>query len=79
MLCNRFYNMEPFGFPKTMVKDFDLEYLDEEGAWRTLKKVRNNYQRLYKIDVHVVTRAVRFIPRETYGDSRVHVFAFDVR
>ena len=79
MLCNRFYNMEPFGFPQTMVKDFDLVYLDEDGEWKLLKQVRNNYQRLCFVKVQVTTKAIRFIPRETWGYEKAHVFAWDVR
>lgn len=79
MLCNRFYNMDPFGFPQTMVKDFDLEYLNGQGEWKTLKQVRNNIQRLWKGEVKITTEAIRFIPKETWGYDKVHVFSWDVR
>jgi hypothetical protein len=78
MLCNRFYHMEPFGFPRTMLRSFRLEYRDETGAWRLAAAITNNIQRLVVIPVECMTRAVRLVPEETWGDDTAHLFAFDV-
>ena len=79
MLCNKFYNMEPFGYPETMVKDFRVEYLDDNGNWKLLKRVEGNYQRLVRLDVDIITTAIRFIPEKTWGSEKVHVFTFDAQ
>lgn len=79
MLCNKFLDMEPFGFPKIMVKSFKVEYMDQADNWVTLKTIRNNYQRLVRFNTNITAKAVRFIPEETWGSEQVSVFAWDVR
>lgn len=79
MLCNKTFEMEPFGFPQTMVKKFRLEYRDENGIWQTCHREENNFQRLVKGEFHVVSDAVRFIPEETWGSEDAHLFAFEVK
>lgn len=71
-------HIEPVTVPETMVKAFRVEYLIAEGIWEMLVHVDNNYQRLVKLAVDVVTRALRFIPEATWGAEDVHVFAWDV-
>lgn len=79
MLCNKTYDMPDFGFPKTMVQDFIIEYLDENDEWKLLKHVENNYQRLVVLNCNVNSLAVRFTANKTWGWEKVHLFAFDVR
>lgn len=71
-------HIEPVGVPATMVKTFRVESLTSQGDWETLVRVENNYQRLVRLDVDVVTRALRFIPESTWGAELVRVFAWDV-
>ena len=71
-------HIEPVGVPETMVKAFRVEYLTAKGEWETLITVEDNYQRLVRLDVDVVTRALRFIPESTWGADDVHVSAWDV-
>lgn len=78
MLCNKFLDMEPFGFPQTMVKAFRLEYRDDNGEWQTAFREENNYQRLVRGELAVATDAVRFVPEETWGSEDAHLFAFEV-
>ncbi len=78
-LANRFYEMEPFGFPKTMVKAFKIEYLDADGEWSLLMSTNENRQRLIKLSTDIKTKAIRFMPIETWGLKEVHLFSFEVR
>jgi archaellum component FlaD/FlaE len=71
-------HIEPVGVPETMVRAFRVEYLTEQGGWKNLVVVQNNYQRLVWLDVDVTTRALRFVPESTWGAQDVHVFAWDV-
>ena len=48
MLCNKYFEMEPFGFPATMTRRFRLEYRDEMGCWQTAFREDNNFQRLVR-------------------------------
>lgn len=79
MLCNKYFEMEPFGFPQTMVKAFRLEYRDNNGEWQTALREENNYQRLVKGDLSISTDAIRFVPEETWGSEDAHLFAFEVK
>lgn len=86
MLCNRFLNETPFGFPKTMLKDFEIQLHTEDGEWKAICRIEGNIHRLVILPVDARADGVRLIPictwapleDETYG-KRVHLFAFDVR
>ena len=79
MICNKYLNMEPFGFPQTLVKSFVLEYKDENGVWKLLREVSDNRQRYLKIKINVKAKAIRFIPIKTWGSDKVHVFSWDLK
>lgn len=78
MICNKYLDMEPFGFPSTMVKAFTIEYRDAQGNWQVAAKYDDNYQRLITGSCHVTTDAVRLVPRKTWGSPDAHIFAFEV-
>ena len=69
---------EPATVPKTLIRDFRVETLDENGAWNVIAREENNYQRLVRIKTGIQAQAVRFIPESTWGDDHAHVFAWDV-
>lgn len=64
--------------PEMMTRDFDLEVLNDQGLWVTVEQVCNNYQRLVKRELNVTARAIRFVPRASWGGQKVHLFGFDV-
>ncbi|MFD0669959.1 FAD-dependent oxidoreductase [Cohnella sp. GCM10027633] len=72
-------NNRSWHVPKSMVKDFRIEYLQEDGRWTELLSVTNNYQRLRKFQVDVSAKALRLIPLSTWGAEQVHIFAWDIR
>ena len=79
MPCN--YPLEPElrRVPKTMVRAFRIEALDDQGQWRVVERVTNNYQRLVRLDVDVTVAKVRFIPEETWGLETARVYSWDIR
>jgi FAD-dependent oxidoreductase family protein len=77
--ANRSLDWEPVGVPQTMTRAFRVEALDESGAWQTIARHENNYQRLVWIGTDVRTRAIRFVPEATWGAPSAHLFAWDVR
>ena len=79
MLANKYRDMLAFGFPKTMVRSFRLEYETEQGEWKLLAEESSNIQRLVVIRRAVRAKAVRLLPLSTWGSESAHVFAFDVR
>lgn len=65
-------------FPRRMCRDFDLLVLANDGTWTRAVEVKDNYQRLMKVPLRVETRAIRFVPRRSWGWDQVHLFAFEV-
>ncbi len=81
------YNHTTFGFPKCLMKSFDVEILQDNGEWKTVYTENNNIQRMIRGEIKESTTAVRLIPKTThfsetlwsdYGSSQVHLFAFDI-
>ncbi len=81
------YNRTSFGFPKCMLKAFNIDVLDGDGQWKTVYQTNENYQRFLKISLDVKTTAVRIVPLathgsdelyNTYGSASAHIFAFEV-
>jgi len=77
-ICNRSLDMPPFNFPKTMIKDFLIEYKDLDGHWKPLKEVNGNYQRLVRINTDVLALGVKMTVKATWGNDKILVFSFDV-
>lgn len=71
-LCNRPLDLEPYTFPATMVRGFEL-LADGEVIFRT----ESNYQRLVKLPVDRKLKALALRPLTTYGAEKANVFSFD--
>lgn len=65
--------------PETLVKEYAVEYLDENDAWQVAFENNNNYQRLVKIPVDVKAKAVKLTVKATHGVDQAKIFAFEVR
>lgn len=65
--------------PASLVKSFRIEALEPDGEWVTVSKVENNYQRVVVLNINVRTTSVRIVIDETWGDTAVLVFEWDVR
>lgn len=63
--------------PSTLIREFRLEALDEEGQWYTVHHEQNNYQRFVCIELNIQTCALRFIPEATWGYETVRIFSFE--
>jgi len=63
--------------PPFMAKAFRIETRDK-GAWTTVFRETNNYQRLVRIPVEKNAREVRFVLEETWGGGEAIVYACDV-
>jgi len=84
---SRDYNNTTFGFPKSLLKSFRIEALDDNGEWQVVWSTDSNRQRLVRGTLNVETTAIRLVPvstyfseslQETYGSAQAHIFAFDV-
>jgi hypothetical protein len=68
----------PFSPPETLVRNFRLEGLRADGAWETIARRDDNFQRLVRVKLKGSYRGVRLVPETTWGSEKAHVFAFDV-
>lgn len=63
--------------PKSLVKAYRLEALDEGGQWKLVHRESNNYQRLVGVPLDLRARGLRFVPEATWGAPTAHVYAFE--
>ena len=66
-----------FRTPETLVSDFHIEIL-ENGKWRSALSIKDNHQRLLKLDTAFETNAVRFVLDKTHGCETANIFAIDI-
>ena len=67
------------GAPETMIRKLRVEVLKPGNRWVEAARLDDNHQRLVKLDITTTALAVRIVPESTWGASRCHLFAFDVR
>lgn len=79
ILHNRPLTWEDTFVPPTMTKCFQIVGKDENGKEMLLVEELNNYQRLCQIALDVTVKEIAFIPTETWGHEKCHVFSVDVR
>ena len=82
------YNHTTFGFPKCMIKSFDIEILNDNDEWVNVYSETHNKRRVITGKIGTETKGVRFIPRSTYysetlwttyDSAQAHIFAFDIK
>ncbi len=82
------YNHTTFGFPKCMLKEFSVEYLNENDEWKEVYYTNSNYMRMIVGEINKDTKGIRLVPKNTYfsaslwttyGSAQAHIFAFDVK
>ncbi len=69
----------PFAPPATLVRDFRIEGLGPDGAWRPLAAVKDNFQRLVRVPLAGAWAGVRLVAESTWGVPVPNVFAFEVK
>lgn len=77
MPTNRRWDDPASCVPKTLVRDFEIQVLTDEG-WQRVKELTENYQRLCRVHLDVTAQALRIIPKSTWGAEKVHLFAVDL-
>lgn len=66
-----------FKTPETLVSDFHIE-VPENGKWSNALSVKDNHQRLVKLDASLETDALRFVLDKTHGCGSANIFAMDI-
>ncbi len=76
-----------FGFPRTLLRAFRIEAVNDGGEWETVYETETNHQRFLVIPIDVDTKGIRLIPvstygndliQENYGSGEAHIFNFEV-
>ncbi len=71
-VCNRPLYLQPYTFPATMTKKFEIL-----ADGKVLCTVDDNHKRVVKLPLGQVVNTLSLRPIETYGSEKAHVFSFD--
>lgn len=78
MKCNSFLDDSPLTVPKTLLRKFEV-YIDQgDGVWNFCFREENNYQYLYKRELHCRCKRIKLVPVETWGYDRVRLYSFEI-
>ena len=77
MPCNFPLHQPEYKTPVTLVKAFDIVG-GHAGRRKGRFSEENNYKRLVYCDVNVRAKAIRLVPKKTWGDDKFRVFSMDV-
>lgn len=66
-----------FKLPETLIKDFDIVVITQNGATETYH-YKNSHDRLVRLSISGRYKCVRLVPLTTYGAETFNVFSFEV-
>ena len=77
MPCNYPLVQTKFKLPKTLIREYKIEGITENGEVREIY-INDNHQRLvtHNVDWHVKT--IRFVPISTFGAKQFRLFSFEI-
>ncbi len=77
MPCNYPLEEKVVKLPETLIKEYRVEGISEDGKIQSLT-VDNNHQRFVKHKVDWDVKEVRFIPLSTHGSETLNLFDFEI-
>jgi hypothetical protein len=78
MLCSYPLVQADAELPAMMPRDFEIQACNA-GKWQTIYTVKDNCKRLVIQDSEAFdAEAVRLVVNSVWGDSKAHVFAFEI-
>lgn len=77
MPCNYPLQAAESKVPKTLIKEYRIEGIKEDGTAVEIS-VHDNHQRFVKHHVAWKVKEVRFIPVSTHGCEKFHLFGFEI-
>ena len=78
MPCNYPLVQTKFKLPRTLIKEYRIEGVREDGTVETLH-ITDNHQRFVKHAVNWKIRSLRFVPISTHGCESFRLFGFECR
>lgn len=78
MRCNIFKDSPKMHLPKTLVKDYMIEYVLADGTVKNIE-VKNNIKRMNEVVIDSLVKSISLIPVTLWGEQeKVHIFSFDL-
>ena len=77
MPCNIPLVQNKFKLPKTLIREYKIEGMSENGDTFEIY-VNDNHQRFVKHSVDWCVKTVRFIPIATFGNEQFRLFDFEI-
>ncbi len=77
MPCCYRLNEPYYKIPYTLIKEYDIIYVSEEGKQFKIN-VTDNHQRFVMHSIDCTIKSIKLMPRKTYGSSEYRVFAFEL-
>ena len=77
MPCNYPLYETRFKLPQTLIKEYRIELIKENGETETIH-IKDNRKRFVMHDVDKTAKIIKFIPMSTYGDAKFRIFNFEV-
>lgn len=78
MPCNYPLVQTKFKLPQTLIKEYKIQGISENGDTKELH-ITDNHQRFVKHCVDWSVRSIRFIPITTFGSKDFRLFGFEVK
>ncbi len=84
--CERYHSMRSnllpdspkMHMPKTLVKDYAIEYALEDGSIKCID-ITDNIRRMNEIVIDSLVKSISLIPKKLWcDDEQVHIFSFDL-
>lgn len=67
-----------FTLPKTLLRDYRIEGIAENGTVYEIN-ISDNHQRFVSHDIDWQVKTIRFIPLRTFGDEYFRLFSFEIQ
>ena len=77
MPCNYPLVQDKFRLPRTLIKEYKLQGISENGKIQEIH-ITDNHQRFVRHTVDWCVKSIRFIPLKTFGAEQFRLFGFEV-
>ncbi|MBP3381527.1 MAG: FAD-dependent oxidoreductase [Clostridia bacterium] len=78
MPCNYPLAQTKFKLPKTLIREYKIEGISENGDVHEIY-VNDNHQRFVKHSVDWRVKTIRFVPIATFGAEKFRLFSFEIK
>ena len=78
MPCNYPLVQTKFKLPKTLIKEYRIEGISDNGEVKTIH-ITDNHQRFVRHNVDWMVKTLRFVPISTFGSADYRLFGFEIK